>query len=175
MLFEAIPLLFFYLFTSVFSGAKCSIAAVSSGLPPLFHSMEFLLPAFLRTADPGLLFFQENSFCTFLIHRFYGKNSAVLRLFHPDFSFHHTVFRACRKAEVIALPRGKPADLFPQHPAALRADNICHPLLLHRLFLCLKLLQIHQLHRSPGSGVFCAFPGIMRFQTLLNIIRPPSI
>ena len=141
MLFEAIPLLFFYLFTSVFSGAKCSIAAVSSGLPPLFHSMEFLLPAFLRTADPGLLFFQENSFCTFLIHRFYrlyGKNSAVLRLFHPDFSFHHTVFRACRKAEVIALPRGKPADLFPQHPAALRADNICHPLLLHRLFLCLK-------------------------------------
>ena len=96
MLFEAIPLLFFYLFTSVFSGAKCSIAAVSSGLPPLFHSMEFLLPAFLRTADPGLLFFQENSFCTFLIHRFYrlyGKNSAVLRLFHPDFSFHHTVFR----------------------------------------------------------------------------------
>ena len=82
MLFEAIPLLFFYLFTSVFSGAKCSIAAVSSGLPPLFHSMEFLLPAFLRTADPGLLFFQENSFCTFLIHRFYrlyGKNSAVLR------------------------------------------------------------------------------------------------
>ena len=64
MLFEAIPLLFFYLFTSVFSGAKYSIAAVSSGLPPLFHSMEFLLPAFLRTADPGLLFFQENSFCT---------------------------------------------------------------------------------------------------------------
>lgn len=34
MLFEAIPLLFFYLFTSVFSGAKCSIAAVSSGLQP---------------------------------------------------------------------------------------------------------------------------------------------
>ena len=88
MPFEAIPLLFFYLFTSVFSGAKCSIAAVSSGLPPLFHSMEFLLPAFLRTADPGFLFFQENSFCAFLIHRFYrlyGKDSAVLRLFHPDF------------------------------------------------------------------------------------------
>ena len=106
MLFEAIPLLFFYLFTSVFSGAKCSIAAVSSGLPPLFHSMEFLLPAFLRTADPGLLFFQENSFCTFLIHRFYrlyGKNSAVLRLFHPDFSFHHAVFRTCCKTQIIAL------------------------------------------------------------------------
>ena len=48
------------------------------------------------------------------------------------------MFRTCRKAEVIALPRGKPADLFPQHPAALRADDICHPLLLHRLFLCLK-------------------------------------
>ena len=66
MLFEAIPLLFSIFSHPFCSGAKCSIAAVSSGLQPLFHSMEFLLPAFLRTADPGLLFFQENSFCTFL-------------------------------------------------------------------------------------------------------------
>lgn len=106
MLFEAIPLLFFYLFTSVFSGAKCSIAAVSSGLPPLFHSMEFLLSAFFRPADPGLFFLLEYSFSAFLVHRFYGlhgKNSAVLRLFHPDLALHHAVFRACGKAQIIAL------------------------------------------------------------------------
>ncbi len=89
MLFGSEYLCSFSIFSHpFFSGAKCSIAAVSSGLPPLFHSMEFLLPAFLRTADPGLLFFQENSFCTFLIHRFYrlyGKNSCHPPTFSSGF------------------------------------------------------------------------------------------
>ena len=71
MLFEAIPLPFFYLFTSVLFRSKVLNCCHIFRAAPLFHSMEFLLPAFLRTADPGLLFFQENSFCTFLIHRFY--------------------------------------------------------------------------------------------------------
>ena len=106
MLFEAIPLLFFYLFTSVFSGAKCSIAAISSGLQPLFHSMEFLLPAFLRTADPGLLFFQENSFCTCFVFYRNHKNRTYKRNLNDlvqefDISSSRTKWQLC---QIICVP-----------------------------------------------------------------------
>ena len=46
---------------------------------------------------------------------------------------------------------------------------------LHGFLLCLKFLQIHQLHRSPAPGIFCPMPFIVGFQPFLNVVGPSGI
>ena len=113
MLLEAIPLLFSIFHIRFFRSKVLNCCRIFPGCR-LYSTWSFFCLLSPRTADPPL-FFQENSF----LHLPHPPVLPSLRqkiccppTFSSGFFFHHTVFRACRKAaDNSAAPR-KTSDLF---------------------------------------------------------------